>query len=97
MQEWQSGRAMLYVWLLLSCSTAHAHAIAVRPRDVKIRGIAAPVRIYEAESQDAALDAARAESAARALSRRETEPARNEPLSVGSTRPLCAASSLVSF
>ena len=49
---------MLYVWLLLSCSTAHAHAIAVRPRDVKIRGIAAPVRIYEAESQDAALDAA---------------------------------------
>ena len=44
--------------LLLSCSTAHAHAIAVRPRDVKIRGIAAPVRIYEAESQDAALDAA---------------------------------------
>ena len=43
-------------WLLL-CSTA-AHAIAVRPRDVKIRGIAAPVRIYEAASQDAALDAA---------------------------------------
>ena len=42
---------------LLSCSTA-AHAIAVRPRDVKIRGIATPVRIYEAESQDAALDAA---------------------------------------
>ena len=49
---------MLYVWLLLSCSTAHAHAIAVRPRDVKIRGINAPVRIYEAASQDAALDAA---------------------------------------
>ena len=48
---------MLYVWLLLSCSAA-AHAIAVRPRDVKIRGIAAPVRIYEAASQDAALDAA---------------------------------------
>ena len=47
---------MLYVWLLLSCGTAHAHAIDVRPRDVKIRGIAAPVRIYE--SQDAALDAA---------------------------------------
>ena len=43
-------------WLLL-CSTA-AHAIAVRPRDVQIAGIAAPVRIYEAESQDAALDAA---------------------------------------
>ena len=42
---------------LLSCSAA-AHAIAVRPRDVKIRGMAAPVRIYEAESQDAALDAA---------------------------------------
>ena len=48
---------MLYVWLLLSCSTA-ARAIAVRPRDVNIRGIAAPVRIYEAASQDAALDAA---------------------------------------
>ena len=46
------------MWLLLSCSAAHAHAIAVRPRDVKIRGIAAPVRIYEAASQDAALDAA---------------------------------------
>ena len=46
------------MWLLLSCSTAHAHAIAVRPRDVKIRGINAPVRIYEAASQDAALDAA---------------------------------------
>ena len=45
-----------FVWLL-SCSAA-AHAIAVRPRDVKIRGIDAPVRIYEAESQDAALDAA---------------------------------------
>ena len=44
-------------WLLLSCSST-AHAIAVRSRDVKIRGIAAPVRIYEAESQDAALDAA---------------------------------------
>ena len=43
---------------LLSCSIAAAHAIAVRPRDVKIRGIDAPVRIYEAESQDAALDAA---------------------------------------
>ena len=43
---------------LLSCSVSAAHAIAVRPRDVKIRGIAAPVRIYEAESQDAALDAA---------------------------------------
>ena len=49
---------MLYVWLLLSCGTAHAHAIDVRPRDVKIRGITAPVRIYEAASQDAALDAA---------------------------------------
>ena len=46
-----------FVWLL-SCSVSAAHAIAVRPRDVKIRGIAAPVRIYEAESQDAALDAA---------------------------------------
>ena len=45
-----------FVWLL-SCSWG-AHAISVRPRDVKIRGIAAPVRIYEAESQDAALDAA---------------------------------------
>ena len=44
-------------WLLLSCSIS-AHSIAVRSRDVKIRGIAAPVRIYEAESQDAALDAA---------------------------------------
>ena len=43
---------------LLSCSVSAAHAIAVRPRDVKIRGIDAPVRIYEAESQDAALDAA---------------------------------------
>ena len=48
---------MLRAWLLLSCSST-AHAIAVRPRDVKIRGIAAPVRIYEAASQDAALDAA---------------------------------------
>ncbi len=47
---------MLWMWLL-SCSST-AHAIAVRPRDVKIRGITAPVRIYEAESQDAALDAA---------------------------------------
>ena len=46
-----------FVWLL-SCSVSAAHAIAVRPRDVKIRGIDAPVRIYEAESQDAALDAA---------------------------------------
>ena len=46
-----------FVWLL-SCSISAAHAIAVRPRDVKIRGIDAPVRIYEAESQDAALDAA---------------------------------------
>ena len=44
-------------WLLL-CSIAAAHAIAVRPRDVKISGINAPVRIYEAASQDAALDAA---------------------------------------
>ena len=48
---------MLYAWLLLSCSIS-AHLIAVRPRDVKIRGITTPVRIYEAESQDAALDAA---------------------------------------
>ena len=48
---------MLYALLLLSCSST-AHAIAIRPRDVKIRGITAPVRIYEAESQDAALDAA---------------------------------------
>ena len=48
---------MLRAWLLLSCSST-AHAIAIRPRDVKIRGIAAPVRIYEAASQDAALDAA---------------------------------------
>ena len=48
---------MLYAWLLLCCSST-AHAIAIRPRDVKIRGIAAPVRIYEAASQDAALDAA---------------------------------------
>ena len=48
---------MLYVWLLLS-GTSTAHALAIRPRDVQIAGIAAPVRIYEAESQDAALDAA---------------------------------------
>ena len=44
-----------FVWLL-SCSTAHA--LAIRPRDVQVAGIAAPVRIYEAASQDAALDAA---------------------------------------
>ena len=47
---------MLWVWLLSFSSTAHA--LAIRPRDVQIAGIAAPVRIYEAESQDAALDAA---------------------------------------
>ena len=46
-----------WAWLL-SCSVSAAHAIAVRTLDVKIRGIAAPVRIYEAASQDAALDAA---------------------------------------
>ena len=48
---------LCWAWLL-SCSVSAAHAIAVRQRDVKIRGIAAPVRIYEAASQDAALDAA---------------------------------------
>ena len=48
---------MLYAWLLLSCSST-AHALAIRSRDVQVAGIAAPVRIYEAASQDAALDAA---------------------------------------
>ena len=48
---------MLYLWLLLSY-TSTAHALAIRPRDVQVAGIAAPVRIYEAASQDAALDAA---------------------------------------
>ena len=48
---------MLYAWLLLSFSST-AYALAIRPRDVQIAGIAAPVRIYEAASQDAALDAA---------------------------------------
>lgn len=44
-----------YAWLL----AGSAHAIAVRPLDVTIRGINnAPVRIYEVASQDAALDAA---------------------------------------
>ena len=41
---------MLYVWLLLSCGTAHAHDRRAPARRENTR-ITAPVRIYEAASQ----------------------------------------------